>query len=88
MNVILPPTLENFVRERLLEGNYSSANEMVRDGLRLLMDQEESKSQHLVALREKIQIGLDQIDRGETVEMEEVFYKARLIIDKAKHEKA
>jgi len=51
------------------------------------MDQEESRAERLTALREKIQIGLDQIERGETVSMDEVFEKARQIIDQAKNEK-
>ncbi len=32
MNITLPPTLENFVRERVLEGHYGSASEGVREG--------------------------------------------------------
>ncbi len=87
MNVSLPPTLENFVRERVQEGRYGSASEVVREGLRLLMDQEESRTERLAVLREKIQVGLDQIEKGETVAMDEVFEKARKIIDQVKNEK-
>ncbi len=88
MNVSLPSTLENFVRERVQEGLYGSASEVVREGLQLLMDQEEAKAERLAALREKIQIGIDQVDRGETVSAEEVREGLNKIIAKAKNEQA
>ena len=88
MNVSLPSTLENFVRERVQAGRYGSASEVVREGLRLLMDQEESKAERLAVLRERIQTGLDQIDKGETVGMDEVFEGIDGIIAKAKNEKS
>ncbi len=45
-----------------------------------------TNDERLAALREKIQIGLDQADRGETVEMEEVFDGIDKIIDNAKRQ--
>lgn len=45
-----------------------------------------TNDERLAELRGKIQVGLDQIDRGETVGMDEVFSKARKIINKAKNE--
>ena len=88
MNVSLPPTMENFIRERVIEDQNSSAEEVIREGLWLLMDREEMKAQKLAALREKIQIGLDQVEKGETVGMDEVFEEVDAIIANAEIKQA
>ena len=67
MNVSLTPELERLVNERVRSGMYSSASEVIREALRLLSNQEESRRQKLEDLRKEIQIGLDQLDRGEAI---------------------
>ena len=83
MNVSLTPQLENYVKERVQEGRYGSASEVVRDGLRLLMDREQERTERLAALRQEVQRGADEIGRGETVSAEEAFAEAQNIIDAA-----
>lgn len=39
-NVHLTPELERFARDRVTAGRYNNVSEVVRDGLRLLQDQE------------------------------------------------
>ncbi len=39
-NVHLTPELEQFARDRVQAGRYNNVSEVVRDGLRLLQDQE------------------------------------------------
>jgi len=39
-NVHLTPELERFARDRVSAGRYNNVSEVVRDGLRLLQDQE------------------------------------------------
>ena len=43
-----------------------------------------TNDERLAALQEKIQVGIDQIDRGETIGMDEVFEGIDKIIDDAK----
>jgi antitoxin ParD1/3/4 len=61
MNVSLTPELEKLVNDEIKNGDYKSANEVVREGLRLVR----LRRQKLAALRREIQIGVDQIERGE-----------------------
>jgi len=52
------------VDEKVKSGRYASASEVIRDGLRLLEEQEEIRKTRLEAVREKIDRGIDQLDRG------------------------
>ena len=64
---------ESFVADCVGSGRYQSASEVVRAGLRLLQDQEAFREAELQRLRALIQVGADQLDRGEVVDGEEVF---------------
>ena len=67
MNVSLTPELERRIAERFESGRYASASEIVREGLRLLFEAEASVADRRRRLRAEIAVGLDQLDRGETV---------------------
>jgi antitoxin ParD1/3/4 len=73
MNVSLTPELERFVESRVASGRYQSASEVVRDGLRLLEERETSRQVALDEVRRKIAVGLEQAERGELFDGEEVF---------------
>ena len=61
MNVSLTPEMEKLVKDEIKNGDYKSANEVVQEGLRLVR----LRRQKLAALRREIQIGIDEIERGE-----------------------
>jgi antitoxin ParD1/3/4 len=60
MNVSLTPELERLVQEKVASGLYQTASEVVREGLRLLKERDDSQT----ALREAIQEGLTQLETG------------------------
>lgn len=60
-NVSLPPELEAYIDAKVASGEYAHASEVVRDGLRLLMQEEAEK---LEWLRAAIAEGLADIDAG------------------------
>jgi antitoxin ParD1/3/4 len=64
MNISLTPELERLVENKVKSGRYASASEVIREGLRLLEEQEQLKQQRLTEVRRKIDRGLDQLDRG------------------------
>lgn len=68
MNISLTPELEMMVAEKVKTGMYSTASEVVREALRLLQERDEFRKWKLEQLRKDVQVGLDQVERGEVVE--------------------
>jgi antitoxin ParD1/3/4 len=73
MNVSLTPELERYINEKVEEGSYRSASEVVRESVRLMQRVEEDRAARLAALRRDINEGIAQLDRGEWVDGEEAF---------------
>ena len=73
MNVSLTPELEKLVNDKVKSGQYTSASEVVREGLRLIQEQDELRRIKLEALKREIAKGIEQLDRGEGIPGEEVF---------------
>ena len=61
----LPPELQHFVEQELASGRYRSRDEVICEGLRLL------RERRLYELRREIDVGLEQLDRGEGIEFED-----------------
>ncbi|SFI63441.1 type II toxin-antitoxin system ParD family antitoxin [Bradyrhizobium sp. Gha] len=64
---------ETFIKDLVDSGRYSTASEVMRDGLRLIEEREERRKAKLEALRAAVQEGLDSgpadpFEPGELVE--------------------
>jgi antitoxin ParD1/3/4 len=77
MNVLLPPDLERQIVEKVDSGLYTTASEVVQEALRLLFTRDTLDEEQIALFRSEIQLGLDELDRGEVVPMEDVFAEAR-----------
>jgi len=77
MNVNLGPTFDQFVASLLETGLYQSQSEIVREGLRLLMEREQLKQLRLDELRREIAVGSAQADRGQFVDGKDAFRRIR-----------
>ncbi len=64
MNVSLPAELAEFVEHEVASGEYGTASEVVRDGLRLLRRDREAREEKLAVLRREVGIGVDQARAG------------------------
>lgn len=73
MNISLTPELRQFVVKKVESGMYHSASEVVREGLRMLKENQELHKLRLDELRNDIAIGVEQADRGELIDGEKVF---------------
>ena len=71
-NVNLTPALDEFVETQLQSGAYQNASEVVRAGLRLLKADEEARAVRLAALKAAVEVGLAQLQRGESIAVDDV----------------
>ena len=69
MKVELPIEQQAFVERLVAAGRYPSADDAISDGVRLLISQER--------LKEQIDIGIDQAERGMFVDHDTVFGQLR-----------
>src|SRR5437879_3898232 len=76
-NIALTPHFDRFVQSKVESGRYESASEVVRDGLRLLEEREEQRQQSLGQVRQDIELGWEQSQRGEVVDGPAVFAEIR-----------
>ena len=67
---------EGLIRTLVSSGRYASASEVVRDGLRLLEEREQTREAKLAALKADIQAGLDS-GSAEPLDMDSVRTAAR-----------
>ena len=78
IHLTLTPELESLVRERVASGKNSSAEDVVREGLRLLKEREELGQPDFMFstaedLENKLAAGVQQLDRGEGIPVDDVF---------------
>jgi antitoxin ParD1/3/4 len=64
MNVSLTDEFASFVEGEVASGEYASASEVVRDGLRLLRREKAAYHEKILILRREVGIGLDQARSG------------------------
>jgi len=80
MNVSLGEKWEAFVETKVKSGDYQTASEVLRDGLRLLEEQELLKRisvSSLAELEERLLAGVASLERGEGIDGEEAFKRLR-----------
>lgn len=64
MNVSLSREFVKFVEREMKSGQYGSASEVVRDGLRLLQRQKAGRDERLAILRREVGVGIKQAVKG------------------------
>ena len=70
MNVSLTPELEKLIHEKVAEGMFNSASEVVRDAMRYWVAREKLRQLRFEELRKEIAIGVEQLERGECREFD------------------
>ena len=77
MNVSLTRELEEYISRKIHSGLYKSASEVIREALRLLREKDQTDRGTMAELHREIQIGLDQLDRGEGIPGAQVLAEIR-----------
>ncbi len=80
MNVSLGTKWERFVDSKVENGDFQTASEVLREGLRLLEERDLLKRisvSSLDELRQKLLQGIESLDRGKGIEGEQAFRRLR-----------
>ena len=77
MEISVSPEFQQFIEGQLALGAYATPSEVVGDALRLLQLHDRERETLVSNLRQKIAVGVGQLDRGETVGADEVFDELR-----------
>jgi antitoxin ParD1/3/4 len=64
VNVSLTAELEQLINEKVASGMYTSASEVIREGLRLLKERDELRRTQREDLRRDIMLGVEQVRQG------------------------
>ncbi len=72
LSIDLPEPLDAFVQAQVGAGDYRDAADVVQAGLRLLKSQTEAAAAKLERLRAAIPVGLDELERGEGIEVTDI----------------
>ncbi|HEY1174459.1 MAG TPA: hypothetical protein VGH19_24050 [Verrucomicrobiae bacterium] len=81
MTVTLTSDQERFVQEQIRAGKYSSVEQMVAEGLRWVQS-EEFIQQNIESLRQQVDIGIGQLERGESSPAADVFARLEKRVQK------
>lgn len=85
MSITLSPEQERFIQEKLNSGQYQNAEQIIHEAFQLL-EKWEQYQQWTKETREKVQVGLAELERGEGMDSEEVIAQMRssLSLEKAR----
>ncbi|NJL71301.1 MAG: type II toxin-antitoxin system ParD family antitoxin [Candidatus Competibacteraceae bacterium] len=83
MNISLTPELEALIDERVKSGMYTSASEVIREALRLLLERDQLKQLKLDELKRQIQTGVDASNSSQVVSEETVLNRLESRRDRA-----
>jgi antitoxin ParD1/3/4 len=80
MNIQLKPEQEKFIQDKIASGEYSNADDVITEALKLL----EIRERKLKELRAKIAVGTEQIANGQLTDGEQVFARLQEKINRVK----
>jgi antitoxin ParD1/3/4 len=73
MNVSLTPELEQFINAKVKSGFYGSASEVIREGLRLLDEQDTIRQKRIELLNQQIDEALESVKAGKVISGDEAY---------------
>lgn len=85
MTIALPSELEGLVNAKIQSGQYHSAGEVIREGLRLLEEKDALRQIKLEQLRKGIAVAVEAADRGEIapLDIEDIIARGKMRLAKA-----
>ncbi len=84
MDITLKPEQQQFIQAKLSSGKYATVDEVITEALLLLEQRDKHYQQWVEETREKVQVGIAQLERGEGIDGEEVFRELLAEVEEAK----
>jgi antitoxin ParD1/3/4 len=84
MTISLRPEHEQFIQTQLSSGRYASADEVLAQAFQLLDTWQQDRDEWIEITRQKVTIGLQQIERGEVIDGETVIARLQEKINQAR----
>jgi antitoxin ParD1/3/4 len=88
MNINLKPEEEQFIQAKLKTGKYETAYQVIVEALQLLEERDKHYEKWVEETREKVAIGIAQLDRGEGIDGEIAIARLREKLRKARDRQA
>ncbi len=88
MNISLKPEQEQFIQEKLRSGKYETIDELIAEAFRLLEERDRYYEKWVEETRQKVEIGIEQADRGQVTDGKVVIARLREKIHKARESQA
>ena len=77
MSISWVPELEEFTQNQIASGKYSSTEEVIIAGIKLLEERERIYQGRFEELKREIMVGVEASERGEVIDGREVIEKLR-----------
>jgi antitoxin ParD1/3/4 len=86
MNITLKPEQEQFIQSQIERGIFANPEQAIEAALRLLEEQSISYEQWLEETRQKVEVGLAQLERGEKFPLEVAFERLEQKVNQLRKE--
>ncbi|MBP5976565.1 type II toxin-antitoxin system ParD family antitoxin [Brasilonema sp. CT11] len=87
MNISLKPEHEQFIQAQIASGRFNNPDEVIDLAFKVLEKLHTEYIQWLEQTRQKVEVGLAQIERGEVIDSEVVIERLREKLRKAREAK-
>ena len=84
MNIQIKPELEQIIQAQIATGRYTNPEDVISKALKLLLEWDKGYQNWVEETREKVDVAIEQLDRGEGIDGDVVISQLR---DKLRQER-
>jgi antitoxin ParD1/3/4 len=77
MNIQIKPELEQIIQAQIATGRYTNPEDVISKALKLLLEWDKGYQNWVEETREKVDIAIEQLDRGEGIDGDVVISQLR-----------
>jgi antitoxin ParD1/3/4 len=84
MNIQIKPELEEIIQAQIATGRYTNPEDVISKALKLLLEWDKGYQNWVEETREKVDVAIEQLDRGQGIDGDIVIEKLRDKLRKAR----